>query len=433
MKIKTWIIWILLFLLPGLFGWAAVIAHRTYQDYTINISRQIYKNQAEEYLEMYDHWARLSAEEKLENPWGQDPYGGPDIQRKMRANQKERLQASLPELLSGMQIPSEAAEILFGEHWQATVEKYRRGLELREFVALASTVLLISGGAVTLVFVIKLFFSLAQKSKVRSQQQVQVAASHALGKDRAHISQPDKQEAAPLVAAKESESTNDSARDESTDIEEPAPSIAQSLGYFEMPHRQSQTEYTGGPGRGTTITEAGRASLALLEETQTAVDPELESLMTPEPVAKELNELTEQMSAIREYAAEQQNQMRKLQDGYDWLLIKRFCLRIIRCVDNLEDRLETFELKNMDTSILEDIRDELLFALESSGVETFEPELNREYRGLEKYAEAVKERKANDNPERSGMIAEIVRPGYQYLISEDDVKIVRCAQVKLYA
>ena len=52
---------------------------------------------------------------------------------------------------------------------------------------------------------------------------------------------------------------------------------------------------------------------------------------------------------------------------------------------------------------------------------------------MEKYAEAVKERQKNDDPEKTGKIAEIIRAGYQYLISDEDVKIVRCAQVKLYA
>jgi len=150
-------------------------------------------------------------------------------------------------------------------------------------------------------------------------------------------------------------------------------------------------------------------------------------------VAKELTELTEQMSAIREFAAKQQTQVKKLQDGYDWMLIKRFCLRIIRCIDNVEDRIRQRQEQKKDTSILEDIRDELAFALESSGVEAYDPELNRDYRGLEKYAEAVKERKDNEDPEKTGKIAEIVRSGYQYLINDEEVKIVRCAQVKLYA
>jgi hypothetical protein len=52
-------------------------------------------------------------------------------------------------------------------------------------------------------------------------------------------------------------------------------------------------------------------------------------MMGPEPVLNSLTELTEEVSAIRQYATQQQIQMRKLRDQYDWILIRRFCMRII--------------------------------------------------------------------------------------------------------
>lgn len=413
MKLKTWTTWILLLLLPGSVGWLTVLTQRSIQDQKIEAARRTYQTQAREYLEMYDHWARLSAEEKLENPWGQDPYGGPEIQRKLQANQDQRLLSSLPELLGGTQIPNEAAELLFGSNWQQTVSEYRDRLEMQEIIIIVSSLLLVSGGLLTVGFLGRLTVVLLRSRPKRSQP----PKADILPKDNPKTGSETAEEEAPT--------------EESLDV----PSVSETLGYFETTRQSNRAASSGSRSQSVEaqLSEVSRASLALLEETQAAVDPALENLMTPEPVAKELTELTEQMSAIRQFAAEQQTHIRKLQDGYDWLIIKRFCLRIIRCIDNLEDRLELFESKNKDTSVLQDIRDELIFALESSGVEPFEPELGREYRGLEKYAEAVKDRKENDTPERSGTIAEIVRPGYQYLISEDDVKIVRCAQVKLYS
>ncbi len=155
--------------------------------------------------------------------------------------------------------------------------------------------------------------------------------------------------------------------------------------------------------------------------------------MTTEPLTKELSELTEEVSAIRHFAAQQQDQMRKLQDGYDWMIVRRFCMRIIRCVDNIEDRIARLTPKEQVLSDhLQDIRDELIFALESSGVEQYEPDLNISYKGLERYAEAIKERVYTADDAKAGFIAEVVRKGYQYLVNDEDVKIVRCAQVKLY-
>jgi hypothetical protein len=75
----------------------------------------------------------------------------------------------------------------------------------------------------------------------------------------------------------------------------------------------------------------------------------------------------------------------------------------------------------------------LIFALESSGIEQFEPEANSEYRGQEKFAEAVKDKQNCDDPKQAGKIANVIRPGYQYFINEENVKIVRPAQVRLYA
>lgn len=151
------------------------------------------------------------------------------------------------------------------------------------------------------------------------------------------------------------------------------------------------------------------------------------------PIDSTLEELTQQVSAIREYTAFQQNRLEKLQDGYDWNIIRNFGMRIIRCIDNLESRIERLEKEDIDATALIEMRDELVFALESSGIEQFKPEINSNYRGQEKFAEAVKARQECSDSKKSGKIANIIRPGYQYVINEEMVKVVRPAQVKLYA
>ena len=158
----------------------------------------------------------------------------------------------------------------------------------------------------------------------------------------------------------------------------------------------------------------------------------LSTLMSTTPVSNELNELTMEVSAIREYATSQQDRVRQLQDGYDWSIIKRFCIRIIRCIDNLDERIAQIAEAGEDTQSLEDVRDELVFSLESSGVEQFEPEINACYKGLEKTVEAVKTREPTDDPDLVGKIAKVIKPGYEYVVSDEEVRVVRCSQVKLY-
>jgi molecular chaperone GrpE (heat shock protein) len=145
-----------------------------------------------------------------------------------------------------------------------------------------------------------------------------------------------------------------------------------------------------------------------------------------------LSDLSQQISAIRDYASQQQNRNEKLQEGYDWNIIKNFCVRIIRCIDNIENRITRLASSDVDTAGLEDIRDELIFSLESSGVEQFTPEINSDYSGQEKYAEVTKEKVASNGNSVKGQIAEVIKPGYQYMIDEENIRVVRTAKVKLF-
>ncbi len=151
-----------------------------------------------------------------------------------------------------------------------------------------------------------------------------------------------------------------------------------------------------------------------------------------EPINATLRELTQQVSAIRDYAACQQDRVEKLQDGYDWTIIRTFCLRVIRCIDNVESRIGKLASGNGSVTQLEEVRDELLFALESSGVEQFRPEIGGEFRGQEKFAEAVKEKQPAKKTDQAGKIARVIRPGYRYVADDDCYKVVRTAQVKLF-
>jgi molecular chaperone GrpE (heat shock protein) len=169
------------------------------------------------------------------------------------------------------------------------------------------------------------------------------------------------------------------------------------------------------------------------EKIQTVRSPEVSAgPESSEPFNRTLLQLNEQISAIREYASEQQQRVEKLQDGYDWTIIRTFCLRIIRCIDNLEDRIARLAEQGEATEHLDQVREELLFALESSGVEPFEPQLQSVFRGQERWAEAIKDKQPCDDPQLKGCVAAVIKPGYQYVVDEQNGKVVRTARVKLY-
>ena len=152
----------------------------------------------------------------------------------------------------------------------------------------------------------------------------------------------------------------------------------------------------------------------------------------PPPFSIAIKELMQQLSAIREYAIDQQDRVRKLQEGYDWNIIKSFGLKVIRCIDNIEQRLDTLDDTDGDYEQLSHIRDELIFALESSGIEQYRPQINSDYKGQERTAETVRERAQSNSPSQKGRIAQVLRPGYRHFIDDENFRIIRTARVKLF-
>ncbi len=152
----------------------------------------------------------------------------------------------------------------------------------------------------------------------------------------------------------------------------------------------------------------------------------------PDLLNDTLNKLTEEVAAIRSYAGQQEERVKKFQGGHDWNIIRSFALRVIRCIDNLERKINALARADGATEHLQELRDELLFALESTGLEQFEPQVNSDYRGQEKTAEAVKGKASADSDELKGKIADVVRCGYRYMVDEENFKVVRAAQVRVF-
>ncbi len=448
MSKNAWILWALLLMVPGAVGLGFHFAQKNALQARIDTAAEAVAESAatEEYLNMYDGWVALAAEDKAENPWGQDPYGGPDIQQRVRDGQADRLMADLAQLDKGLtHYPAELAETLYGQNWESALAQYRQDQEKADMMLIGSVFLMAAGGVILGGGLGKILFSacFGKSKKDASDETAEEASEEAPKKLEIKEKPPLTGRTQPMsdmekvIAAKNEDDTGDVHQ---ADPDEP--------GYFESKKKVAQAEQ---PASDSVTEKTALPTLSELDASATAVadkpvkdsyfgwavdpdeDPTLENMMTTEPLTKELTELTEEMSAIREFAAQQQDQVRKLQDGYDWMIVRRFCMRIIRCVDNIDDRIGRLDQQAEELMMsLEDIRDELIFALESSGVEQFNPDLNMPFKGLEKYAEAVRHRVKTDDASLVGCIAEVARPGYQYLISEDDVKVVRCAQVKLY-
>jgi len=433
-----------------------------------------YGSEPDEYLKRYDEWLKLPPQERAAMPLQVNGYGQAKTELQLRAEQQERLDADLDKLAAGELDAHPFADVLYGENWQDEVRKHIERQERSEFVLTGSVVCTSIGGTTfgccLILWVARLL--IAGISRLRGSSVEADLADHEGSSETFDAGIKEPSEASSVRAARPDNwkpcvSAGSQRPDAETDCETfettqspmdrkkipvlisgKKPTKSEEPSPRSQNRRVSEMMYSGGgQGVSQTVLTQRQEDAATLEASLKAHAKELEKQMDefrrmhnarqsgaeqPRPFNSALEDLTEQVSAIREYASHQQERVEKLQDGYDWSIIRTFCLRVIRCIDNLESRIERLSSKDGQTGHLEEVKDELIFALEAGGVEQFRPEINTLYRGQEKSTEAVKEKEHCDKAENAGMIAEVVRPGYQYFIDEGNFKVIRAAQVKLF-
>jgi molecular chaperone GrpE (heat shock protein) len=443
-----------------------------------------YGIETNEYLKQYNQWLQLDAEEQAVAFWGLSKSGKTKTEAQLQLQQRERLKADMDRLAAGEMQTYPFADVLYGENWQNELRKYKSQKELRESIFTSSIVCTSTGAAVfswcLLLWTARHIISVSYRLKFlqpflaffdkpftqifadffKNKWQTKGKKLFSISTKKSRENSEQEQNLHKLNSPTERYSKalinlgwQNPARLAVTCSERPAVSVAEPsrrnyeyrTKHLYSPKDSLQRTPNGGVSNveqqaststskleDSLKTQAENLEKRMSELKQMAKTVQQTTLENSKPLNNTLKELTEQVSAIRQYAACQQNRMEKLQDGYDWNIIRTFCLRIIRCVDNLENRISQLSKENVETTDLKEIKDELLFALESSGVEQFEPEINSDYRSQEKFAEAIKDKQKCDNPKQTGKIAKVIKPGYQYIISEDNVKIVRTAQVKLF-
>jgi molecular chaperone GrpE (heat shock protein) len=396
-----------------------VLAEKRKQEAQVARYRSKYDAELSEDLKQYDKWLQLPPEERSALPLSLDGYETTGKKTQRQQEQHERLTADLDKLAGGEMDTPPLADFLYGNNWREKLSEYKKRKERNEFVLTASIVCTSIGGTT---FASCMFYYIVRFI---------IIALYCLRKFvAAHLSSPAVSEHEGLVEVESVKDPEDSRVSPTQQAHCSDTSQAQ----------QPCTQQTGLKRRARAV--AGSTSqnsnndckIRLEQNTAQSASVSVQQVIAEhsDTLNGTLTELTQQVAAIREYASDQQDRVKKLQEGYDWNIIRNFCLRVIRCIDNLESRISQQSARSSHTAHLTEVRDELLFALESSGIERFEPEIGSHYRGQEKCAEAVKDREQCDDPDKTGKIANVIRPGYRYLIGEEDVKIVRPAVVKLF-
>ena len=409
-------------------GW--ILAEKEKQQQEVSLYNLKYGVNTDDYVKQYEEWLQTPPRERSEFPPILEDNGKAMTRQQLWQEQQERLKADLDKLAAGDIVVNSFADILYGENWQNELNEYKKRNELNEYVMTSSIVCTTMGGSIyawwlllwAARFIIKcssgsrrfIIKTIGTLKKVESKKQVVVGEKE--------LPQEQKTQEKPSQLDKHSNVFVNSGRQNSLSVKGGAQTLERAA------------------SKGKVSNDTEKINRLLSDEKSAAIKTTTkwgkkrsEAEEPSKPLNSAINELTQQVSAIREYAACQQDRLEKLQDGYDWNIIRTFCLRVIRCIDNLESRINQLGEEDAKAIHLEEVRDELTFALESSGIEQFEPEINSKYRGQEKYAEAVKDKQQSDEPKQAGNIAQVIRPGYQYFINEGNIKVVRPAQVKLFA
>ena len=108
---KSWVIGTVGLLLLGTVGGTAALIDINNEKRQTAACKAKYSDGANEYLQQYVEWSKLTAEDRLETQWGQGEYGGPQIRKQLAKQQPGRLKADMQELVRGINPPAILAEL----------------------------------------------------------------------------------------------------------------------------------------------------------------------------------------------------------------------------------------------------------------------------------------------------------------------------------
>lgn len=143
---------------------------------------------------------------------------------------------------------------------------------------------------------------------------------------------------------------------------------------------------------------------------------------------KNIAEIDAQISALRQHSAEQQALLSRFQQGYDYTINKGLISGLIRTVENIDERAALLS-DSHSLSVINEMKDNLLIALESQNVDQFNPPVGDMYSEHVKVSQAIGE--VTSDPEKNGTIASVLAAGYVYTGSETP-RVVKPAKVAVY-
>jgi molecular chaperone GrpE (heat shock protein) len=139
----------------------------------------------------------------------------------------------------------------------------------------------------------------------------------------------------------------------------------------------------------------------------------------------------DELSGITSYINENSNRVRRLEEGYDFHILKNFSKQIIRSIYSLEKNLEKAD--DAAKSHIQDTIDSLIELLDRNSIVQVSPEVGSLYSGQEKIAECIPLKCYTDDESLDGRIASVVYAGYLYEFNENNSRVIMPAKVVLFS
>lgn len=137
------------------------------------------------------------------------------------------------------------------------------------------------------------------------------------------------------------------------------------------------------------------------------------------------------INAIRDYTIEKNAELRRYKDGYDYTLLRNFSIRMIQAIEEIEEQLEMAVKEGCEAELQTKLRhacEGVIMALDSQGIERFEPEIGAELDlnsgKMEPIGKQITDLDANHNK-----ICKVVRAGYRLFQESGEHKIIQPAHV----
>ena len=143
-------------------------------------------------------------------------------------------------------------------------------------------------------------------------------------------------------------------------------------------------------------------------------------------VSNKVGTMKEEVKAVKELTQEKDKKIRRYEEGYDQKNIKHFMDEFFKVIDYIKN-----ERISSDSSSLVEVEEDLLLLLEKNGVQMIDIHADDSYEGQSKFAKVVGTEETDDATKNT-IIKEVRRNGYFVQTDEDNIKVLRTAEVVIY-